>query len=153
MHPVADLLACPPAAQLLLNEGARHVEFKDGAALFQQGDPCRGLYLIVAGELLRRTERLDVRMVLGPVHAGELVELAAALSDTPHTYTLTAQSAGSAVLLGLEPLHRAFRLYPPLRMHLLQELAREVSRGYHACAARLAAIRHRGGGNSAAREV
>ncbi len=94
---------------------------------------------------------MDMRLALGPVRAGELVELAAALSDTPHTYTLTAQSAGSVVMLGLEPLYRAFRVHPPLRMRLLQELAREVSRSYHACAVRLAAIRQRGG-NSAAHE-
>ncbi|HVZ82238.1 MAG TPA: Crp/Fnr family transcriptional regulator [Terracidiphilus sp.] len=145
-HPVAELLACPPAAETLLNEGARHIEFKEGSTLFHQGEPCHGLYLIVAGELLRRAERMETRLMLGTVSAGELVELAAALSAMPHSYTLTAQSQGSAVLLAMEPLHRAFAAYPPLRMHLLEELAREVSRSYSSCVARLNAVRRRGPG-------
>jgi hypothetical protein len=35
--------------------------------------------------------------------------------------------------LPIEPLHQAFENYPPLRMRLLEELAREVSRGYITC--------------------
>lgn len=143
-RPLAELLACPQKASELLNAASRHVEFRDGETIFRQGDACQGLYVIVAGNLLRRAERREARLVLGPVHAGELVELAAALGEVRHTYTLTAQSAGSLVLLAGESLREAFKAYAPLRMRLLEELAREVSRGYSACcAARLAGIRRR----------
>jgi len=144
-RPVADLLACPAAASELLNASSRYVEFRDGDTVFRQGEACDGLYLVVAGKLLRRAERLESRLVLGPVQTGDLVELAAALGEVRHTYTLTAQSTGSLVLLALTSLKQAFEVYPPLRMQLLEELAREVSRGYSACcAARLAGIRRRG---------
>lgn len=143
-RPVADLLACPSAASELLNASSRYVEFREGDTVFRQGEACSGLYLVVAGQLLRRAERLESRLVLGPVNAGDLVELAAALGEVQHTYTLTAQSTGSLVLLALGSLKQAFEVYPPLRMQLLEELAREVSRGYSACcAARLAGIRRR----------
>jgi CRP-like cAMP-binding protein len=33
----------------------------------------------------------------------------------------------------MDALHKAFERYPPLRMRLLEELAREVSRAYYAC--------------------
>jgi hypothetical protein len=33
----------------------------------------------------------------------------------------------------MEALTRAFESYPPLRMHLLEELAREVTRAYYDC--------------------
>jgi CRP-like cAMP-binding protein len=36
-------------------------------------------------------------------------------------------------LLPIEALNQAFLSYPPLRMRLLEELAREVSRAYHLC--------------------
>jgi CRP-like cAMP-binding protein len=62
-----------------------------------------------------------------------LVELAAALGDLHHTYSLVAQTAGSLLLLPIEALNLAFQSYPELRMRLLEELAREVSRAYHAC--------------------
>jgi hypothetical protein len=62
-----------------------------------------------------------------------LIELAAALGDHLHTYSLLGQVAGSLLMLPMEALQKAFESYPPLRMQLLEELAREVSRAYHAC--------------------
>ena len=89
--------------------------------------------MVVSGQFLRRAERLETRLTLGPARAGDLVELAAALGDGQHTYTLSAQTAGSVLLLPMEALKQAFQSYPPLRMQLLEELAREVSRAYNAC--------------------
>jgi CRP-like cAMP-binding protein len=61
------------------------------------------------------------------------VELAAALGDRQHTYTLVAQTAGSILMLPIEALNQAFQSFSPLRMKLLEELAREVSRAYNTC--------------------
>jgi CRP-like cAMP-binding protein len=83
-------------------------------------------------------------LTLGTVRAGELVELAAMLGDARHTYTLAAQTNGTVMRLPKEALFRAFQSYAPLRMRLLEELAREVSRAYAmCCATRMAGIRHR----------
>lgn len=151
-RPLAELLACPPEVAKLLNAGAQFLEFRDGEMVFRQGALCKGLYVVVAGELFRKAERVDVRLMLGQVRAGELVELAAALGDGRHTYTLTAQSASSLMLLNLDSLLKAFRAYPALRMRLLEELAREVSRAYNmSCASRMAGIRKRGNGLHLAR--
>jgi CRP-like cAMP-binding protein len=47
--------------------------------------------------------------------------------------------------LPIEALSQAFQNYPPLRMQLLAELAREVSRAYNACCqTRTAKMRRRG---------
>ncbi|HUX46189.1 MAG TPA: Crp/Fnr family transcriptional regulator [Terracidiphilus sp.] len=130
---MAELLACPPATASVLNAAACSIEFECGQIIFRQGSESRGLYLVVAGTLVRKAERRTTRLILGTVRAGELVELAAALGDGQHTCTLTAQSSGSLMLLPSEALRQAFRAYPPLRMQLLGELAREVSRAYAAC--------------------
>ena len=54
---------------------------------------------------------------------------------------LIGQSKGTAMRLPKEALQRAFELYPPLRMRLLEELAREVSRAYGmCCVAKLAGL-------------
>ena len=132
-HPIAELLECPPETSGLLNSAAQCLQIAAGEAAFRQFDPCRGLYVVVAGELLRKTERLSMRVTLGAVQVGEIVELAAALSGAPHTYTLTALAESTLLLLPIEALHRAFEEYPPLRMNLLGELAREVSRAYISC--------------------
>lgn len=132
-HPLAELLDCPPETRQLLNGAAHCIDFEAGALVFRQSEICRGLYVVVSGQFVRRTERLATRITLGPARAGELVELAAALGDGHHTYTLTALTSGTALLLPMEVLNQAFQTYPPLRMQLLEELAREVSRGYFAC--------------------
>jgi CRP-like cAMP-binding protein len=130
-HPVAELLECPPATGLLLNGAARCISFAAGEVVFRQSEICRGLYLVVSGHFARRTERLETQVTLSPARAGDLVELAAALGDAPHGYTLAAQTAGSVLMLPVEALNQAFQSYPPLRMRLLEELARDVSRAYY----------------------
>lgn len=149
-HPIAELLACPPVVGNMLNAAAECIEFEPGEVIFQQNDICRGLYVVIAGQLLRKAVRLDARLTLGTARAGQVVELASMLSDVRHTYTLIAQSAGTLMRLPKEALQRAFQSYPPLRMQLLEELAREVSRAYGAsCAMRMERIRHRAGSNLA----
>jgi CRP-like cAMP-binding protein len=126
----------------LLSGSAENVAFGNKEIIFRQGAASRGLYVIVSGELQRRAERSETKLVLGSVHAGNLVELSAALGDGRHTYTLTAQTQGSLMILPRDSLQQAFELYPPLRMQLLEELAREVSRAYFSgCAARTARLR------------
>jgi CRP-like cAMP-binding protein len=132
-HPLAELLDCPPEVADLLNRGAQSVEFEAGDLVFRQNDHCKGLYVVVTGLFLRKTDRFSTRMTLGPVRPGELVELSAALGDGQHTFSLYAQSAGSVFILPVEALNQAFEAYPPMRMHLLEELAREVSRAYISC--------------------
>lgn len=132
-HPLAELLACPPDTGTLLNNATRSLEFHAGEVVFRQSEPCCGLYVLVSGRFLRKAERFESRLVLGPSRPGELVELSAALGREQHTYTLLAQSVASVLMLPLEALDHAFRSYPPLEMHLLEELAREVSRAYNAC--------------------
>src|ERR1039458_4579499 len=132
-HPVAELLECPPAIGLLLNRAAQCLSFEAGEVVFRQSGICRGLYLVITGQFLRRAERLETRLTLGPARTGDLVELAAALGDRHHTYTLVAQTAGSILMLPIEALNQAFQSFSPLRMKLLEELAREVSRAYNTC--------------------
>lgn len=132
-HPVSELLACPPETGILLTASAQSLNFDAGQTIFRQSALCEGLYLVVSGQLVRRTERLDTRIVLGSARPGDLIELAAALGDRHHTFSLVAQTAGSLLMLPIESLHQAFQSYPPLRMRLLEELAREVSRAYRAC--------------------
>ncbi len=131
-HPLTQLLECPPETSQVLGESARSLQFDEGECVFRQDETCAGLYLLVSGSYARRADRMGMHMLLSTGAPGELVELAAALGDKRHTYTLVAKTTGSALLLPLVALENAFRQYPPLRMHLLEELAREVSRAYGA---------------------
>jgi CRP-like cAMP-binding protein len=133
-HPLAELLECPEETGKLLTGSAECYSCDAGQTIFRQDEDCKGLYVIVSGQYVRSSERLKTRLTLGRAHAGDLMELAAALGDGHHTYTLRAITPGTLLLLPIEALHGAFQSYPPLRMRLLEELAREVSRAYIACA-------------------
>ncbi|MGC1461120.1 MAG: cyclic nucleotide-binding domain-containing protein [Terracidiphilus sp.] len=146
-HPLVELLECPPETGNLLNGAARCFEFDAGEVVFRQHGICKGLYLVIGGVFVRKAERLKTRLTLGTARGGDLVELAAALGDGQHTYTLSAQTPGSLLLLPIESLNQVFEEYPPLRMRLLEELAREVSRAYLSCwLTRAIQVRRRGSG-------
>ena len=132
-RPLAELLECPPEAGSLLAGASGCIDFDAGEVVFRQYDSCKGLYVVVSGDFARKAQRFQMRVTLGSARPGDLVELAAALGDGHHTYTLTAITPGSMLLLPVEALHQAFQNYPPLRMRLLEELAREVSRAYMTC--------------------
>lgn len=132
-RPLAELMECPAPAGDLLNGAVKCLAFDADEIVFRQQDACQGLYVVVSGLFMRKAERLNTRLTLGPARAGDLVELAAALGDGIHTYTLAAQTPGSILLLPIDALRQAFQTYPPLRMRLLEELAREVSRAYISC--------------------
>ncbi len=132
-HPLAELLECPEEAGQLLTSASRCVDVDAGEVVFRQNGSCKGLYVVVAGDFVRKAERFQMRVTLGSARPGDLVELAAALGDENHTYTLTAMTPGSVLMLPIEALRHAFESHPPLRMRLLEELAREVSRAYITC--------------------
>jgi CRP-like cAMP-binding protein len=132
-HPLAELLECPQDAGSLLASASRTLDFDAGQVAFRQEGSPIGLYVVVAGEFARRSERFNMRVTLGTARQGDLLELAAALGEGCHTYTLSAVTPGSLLLLPIEALQQAFAVYPPLRMRLLEELAREVSRAYITC--------------------
>lgn len=132
-RPLAELLECPQEAENLLTQASQSIEFDEGEVVFRQLAACNGLYVVVSGDFVRKAERFERRVTLGTARPGDLVELGAALGNGHHTYTLSAASRGSLLLLPMEGLRRAFESYPPLRMRLLEELAREVSRAYIAC--------------------
>jgi len=141
-HPLAELLDCPQEAGNLLSGATRALDFDVGQTIFRQHASARGLYVVVSGEFMRKAERFKMRVTLGTARPGDLLELAAALGDGRHTYTLSAVTSGSLLLLPIDALRRAFDGYPPLRMRLLEELAREVSRAYISCSlSRVAPVR------------
>lgn len=129
-RPLAELLSCPASIEQALGAATERRNYASGDLLFSQYQLCDGLYLLLAGEFYRTAERREKRLNLGTIHAGDLVELAPVLGDGRHTYTLMAATDAIALLFPRQALAAAFEAYPPLRMHLLEELGREVSRAY-----------------------
>ena len=132
-HPLAELLECPQETGSLLTGALQCISFNAAEVVFRQQEQSKGLYVVVSGEFARKAERFQMRVMLGSARPGDLVELAATLGDGLHTFTLTAVTPGSLLLLPIDALRQAFDSHPPLQMRLLEELAREVSRAYNMC--------------------
>lgn len=129
-RPLTELLACPGSLEQRLGASSERRDYKAGDQLFSQGDKCEGLFLLLAGEFCRSSYRRDKRVNLGVLHPGDLVELAAVLGDGGYNYSLQATTDATALMFPMATLRAAFQEYSPLRMHLLEELGREVSRAY-----------------------
>lgn len=129
-RPLTELLACPGPLEQMLGASAERRDFASGEVVFSQDQECAGLYLLLAGEFSRSAQRREKRLNLGILHAGDLVDLASVLGNLRHNYTMTAAGPSAALLFPMSALQAAFEQYPPLRMHLLEELGREVSRAY-----------------------
>ncbi len=131
-RPLTELLACPGPLEQRLGAASQRRDYPAGALLFSQDQECDGLYLLLTGEFTRSAQRREKRLSLGVLHAGGLVELAGVLGDGRHNYSLSAATDAAALVFPMGTLLHAFLEYPPLRMHLLEELGREVSRAYGA---------------------
>jgi CRP-like cAMP-binding protein len=131
-RPLTELLACPGPLEQRLGACSVRRDYRPGDPVFLQGQKCDGLYLLLAGEFCRSTQRKEKRLNLGILHSGELVELSAVLGDEIHNYTLLSVTNAAALVFPMNTLKVAFEEYPPLRMHLLEELGREVSLSYGA---------------------
>ena len=129
-RPLAELLACPGPIANQLGGSAQRKEYSAGEMIFLQNSESEGLYLLLAGEFYRSADRRDKRVALPPLHTGDLAELAAVLGESGHTYSLMAAVPSACLLFPRPSLMKAFAEYPPLRMRLLEELGREVSRAY-----------------------
>lgn len=129
-RPLTELLACPGPLEQRLGATSERRDYAAGDVLFSQYGECDGLYLLLTGEFCRTAERREKRLKLGLLHAGDLVELGAVLGDGRHNYSLAAASDAAALVFPMSTLLRVFQEYPPLRMHLLEELGREISRVY-----------------------
>lgn len=129
-RPLTELLACPGPLEQMLGANAERRDYGSGDVVFSQNQECAGLYLLLAGEFARSALRREKRLSLGILRAGELIDLASVLGNSRHNYTITAVGPSAALLFPMSSLEAAFEEYPPLRMHLLEELGREVSRAY-----------------------
>jgi hypothetical protein len=127
---LAELLDCPQEVGDRLGRAVQRREYGPGEIIFAQDAACEGLYLLMSGEFWRAAQRREKRLSLGVMQNGTLVELAAALGNVPHTYTLKSNGQAAVLVFPIGALREALELHPPLRMRLLEELGREVSRAY-----------------------
>jgi CRP-like cAMP-binding protein/CheY-like chemotaxis protein len=98
-------------------------EFKKNQVVYYEGDPGKGLYLIIQGKIKTIKLSLDGReLMTGMFTAGEFLGINATLSKSDHTDTATAIEDSTLCLIPVEEIEKVINLYPEVArkfIHLL----------------------------------
>jgi len=103
--------------------GHKSREFKKNQVIYYEGDPGKGLYLIIRGKIKTIKLSLDGReLMTGMYETGEYLGINATLSKCNYTDTATAIEDSTLCLVPYEEIEKVLNLYPEVArkfIHLL----------------------------------
>ncbi len=126
-----------------LGKQVQWVTLRRGEALFRQGDPADGWYIVLSGRLqvLRRDEFGDLK-TLGEIGRGESVGELSLLSGEPRIVTPYALRDTELIRFSLEGFHALIDRYPLALKKLTRALIQKSIIAPHASAQRKASTRY-----------
>jgi len=119
---------------------AEERHFKQGAILFKESDPSRGLYIVRQGQvdIVYRLRGGEGRVV-DTVGGGDLIGWSSLVDPFRSTATAVARDAGSAVWIEATGIRTLCERDPTLGYHLLKALTEVLSRRLQGALVQLAA--------------
>ena len=98
-----------------------------GEALFREGEPCRGLYLVVEGVVRTyRANRDGQEQVFGVFGAGESLGEVSLFDGGPYLASARATQNGRVLFLPFAEVHALYRTHPQVAQAVVQELGERV---------------------------
>lgn len=98
-----------------------------GEVLFREGEPCRGLYLVVEGEVRSyRANRDGDEQVFGTFRAGDSLGEVSLFDEGAHLASARVTEAGRVLFLPLDEVHALYRTHPQVAMAVVRELGQRV---------------------------
>lgn len=91
-----------------------------GAVILAEGDPGRGLFVVLQGELEVTRQGAEGALRLGTLHAGEVFGEIALVRGGPTSATVTATRPSTVLFLGRESVERMAAAFPEVRRYLEQ---------------------------------
>lgn len=110
----------------LLSDGIDVRRYAKGEALFRDGDPADGLYLIRRGSVAISKVIKEKDVVLSYVSAGNYVGEMALLSNNPRSATVTASVFTEALVLPVAPVQRVLAANPDWKAVLQAQASKRV---------------------------
>ena len=118
-----DVLSRIPTEALAeLAARTRELHADAGDVLYREGDPYRGVYLVVSGTLELRKGRALIRLLRSGMSVGELWLGA----GEPHSYTLTATEHSHVLHVSHEDMLDAMNDFPEFAAAMVQSFARRI---------------------------
>lgn len=100
---------------------------RQGETLFREGDPCRGLYLVVEGAV--RTYRANgdgQEQVFGVFEAGDSLGEVSLFDEGPYLASARVVSSGRVLFLSIGEVHALYRTHPQVAHAVVRELSERV---------------------------
>lgn len=98
-----------------------------GEVLFREGEPCRGLYLIVEGEVRAyRAGRDGQEQVLGVFGPGDSLGEVSLFDEGPYLASARASGEGRVIFLPFAEVHALYRTHPQVAHAVVRELGQRV---------------------------
>jgi CRP/FNR family transcriptional regulator len=102
-------------------------ETRRGEALFREGEPCRGLYLVVEGVVrLYRANGNGQEQVLGVYGPGESLGEVALFDEGPYLASARVLEAGRVLFLPFEQVQALYHTHPKVAHAVVRELGGRV---------------------------
>ena len=108
----------------LIAFGARKREFRRGDVVFREGRPAEGATIVIEGQLLVEAEDGTV----GTAGPRALLDETALLSRRPHSYTATAETDGSLMVIDRPLFRRMVEEFPDIADRTRTRIARRLTR-------------------------
>jgi CRP-like cAMP-binding protein len=95
--------------------------------LFREGEPCRGLYLVVEGVVrLYRANRDGQEQVLRLARTGESLGEVAVFDEGPYLASARAAEVGRILFLPFAEVHALYRTHPEIAHEVVRDLGKRV---------------------------
>jgi CRP-like cAMP-binding protein len=110
-----------------LEKAAAKIDCPDDRALFHQGDPALGLYIVRDGTAtVTLKSESDSTIMKVDVSAGSLLGLPGVLGNQPYSLTAVAHKGAKVSFVGIKDFSALMETHPTLSLKVLQVLAAEV---------------------------
>jgi len=115
-----------------LNEHKQAQIVRPGSVIHEQGDACKGVYIVERGTVaIRKTDAAGNTMLLRLCHKGDTIGYRALLSGEPHTTSAECLAESRVCFVAKESVQAMTKRNPELGLQFVRQLAQELEATEH----------------------
>lgn len=123
---VPEKLRTDPRLIAVFEKAGTTLTKEGGTVLFRDGEPVRGVYVLLNGEVHFVVEKGDREVLYRKVNSHYIIGLPATLMRRPYSVTARIAKPSDLVFVDVEAVHRSLQERPDLSLPIVEFLAAEV---------------------------